>query len=282
MRKPEVTIALPTFNRSHFLKSSIPSVLSQSMTNFELLILDDASTRKTRAVVESFRDKRIRYYRNQKNIGMLANWNRSIKLSRGQYLLILGDDDALASDFLATSLKAFKRYPRLGFTFSHCNKIDLNGHVIKRWGNNFPPAGRLTSKEYLISTIRFESNLTNSTTTLLRKEALVKTGGFKAEYGANTFDFNKWIKIAENFDVYFIDRVLANYRVHPEQFTNLHWYRSRRQTGKIGTYLEIIGTAAYLLKSQQLTIPERANVARKVVEIDKKLSVLLKMIIPEL
>src|SRR5258708_6443684 len=90
---PKVTVCLPTYNRAHYLREAIESVLSQTFQDFELLICDNASTDETSEVVKSFRDARIRYVRHSRNINMPKNWVYAVNESTGQYCGILSDDD---------------------------------------------------------------------------------------------------------------------------------------------------------------------------------------------
>ena len=89
----KVTVAIPTYNRAHYLPEAIESVLAQTFQDFELLILDNASTDNTPELVKSFKDERIRYVRNQTNIGMFGNCNKALELARGEYVIIFHDDD---------------------------------------------------------------------------------------------------------------------------------------------------------------------------------------------
>lgn len=279
---PRITVAIPTYNRAKYLPQAVQSVLNQTLKDFELLIADNASTDETGNITKSFKDERIVYHKNKKNIGMMNNWNRCIDLSEGKYLLILGDDDKLYPNFLEESYRVHKRYPDLGFSFSHCNKVDANGQYLARWGYDFLPAGYSEGWKYLDYTIKFGCNLTNSSTVLLNKSVFKKVGKFEAEYATNTFDFNMWIKIVSKFSVYFIDEVLSDYRIHPEQVSELHW--RRKKTGKIGTYLEIYGAISELLSNREyIKIPGKKEfLSKSVKEINKELARLLTGVLPEL
>lgn len=233
-----VTVAIPTFNRSRFIGKTIESVLEQTYQDFELLIINNASTDNTESVVRSFTDKRVHYVKNEKNIGIIGNWNKCIQLSSGKYLVILGDDDIFLKRFLEESVDVHNTHPTVGFTFTHCNKVDEAGNFIKRWGYNFTPAGHLKELDYLFYTLDYEACLTNSSTVLLKREVFNSVGEFRVEFARNVFDFNMWIRIASCYDTFFIDEVLCDYRIHDDQVSQLHW--RKKKTGKIGTYLELL------------------------------------------
>lgn len=277
-----VTIAIPTYNRALFLRDALSSAISQTHRAAEIIVIDNNSSDNTKEVVNAFQDKRISYFKNNRNIGMIGNWNKSIQLSSGSHLLILGDDDVLHPDFLKESIKVHSQYDNLGFSFSHCNKVDLDGRYLMKWGYDFPPDGCLSSFDYLWWTVKYGCCLTNSSTVLINKQALKRAGGFKPMFGANTFDFNTWIRIASLYDVYFINQVLANYRLHPNQISEMHWRRQNIPTGKIATYLEILNIFPYLLEHPALDKKKKNYLLRRITEIDKELTKLLTKILPEL
>lgn len=92
---PKVSIILPTYNGSKWIHKSISSILEQSFTDWELLVLDDGSTDETKEVVLSFTnsDSRILYIKNELNIGLQKTLNKGIKMARGQYIARIDDDD---------------------------------------------------------------------------------------------------------------------------------------------------------------------------------------------
>lgn len=90
---PKVSILVPVFNAERFIADTIAAVLAQTYTDFELILLDDASTDKTAEIVKSFTDERIVYVRNTENLGISANRNKLISMARGEYIAVLDHDD---------------------------------------------------------------------------------------------------------------------------------------------------------------------------------------------
>lgn len=268
----KTTIAIPTYNRSNYIGESIASVLGQTDTNFELLIVDNASTDNTQKVVKSFTDDRIRYIKNKENIGIINNWNKCVSEARGKYLMILGDDDVLHKDFLRLSVEVHNQNENIGFTFSHCNKVDSGGSFIQRWGYDFVPAGFLRGPKYLFYTLDHEACLTNSSTVLLKKEVFNKLGNFQVEFARNVFDFNMWVRIASQYDVFFIDKILCDYRIHSHQVSQIHW--GEKQTGKIGSYLELLHILS-ILQIKNFQFENKDYVAQKLDILTKRLGAYL-------
>src|SRR3954470_1068595 len=94
-RRPRVSIGLPVYNGQRFLAPAVSSLLAQTFADFELVICDNASTDDTEAICRRFaeRDPRVRYHRNEQNVGAAPNFNRALALSTGQYFKWAAHDD---------------------------------------------------------------------------------------------------------------------------------------------------------------------------------------------
>ncbi|MFA5023121.1 MAG: glycosyltransferase family 2 protein, partial [Candidatus Paceibacterota bacterium] len=92
--RPKVSINIATYNRGHFLPMAIESILKQSFTNWEIIIVDDGSTDNTAQVIEKYLiDPRIHYFKNDQNLGICATRNRALQESAGEYLAVLDSHD---------------------------------------------------------------------------------------------------------------------------------------------------------------------------------------------
>jgi len=115
-----VSVIIPTYNRAHLIRKAIQSVLNQTYRNFEVIIVDDGSTDNTAKVVESFKDKRIKYLRHEKNQGAPAARNTGIEIAKGQYIGFLDSDDEWLPGKLEKSLREFQiSPPEVGLVYSN-------------------------------------------------------------------------------------------------------------------------------------------------------------------
>jgi glycosyltransferase involved in cell wall biosynthesis len=96
---PKISVCIPAYNNESFIAEAIESVLAQSFGDFELLVIDDCSLDRTRQIVASFatRDSRIVLLENSRNLGMVHNWNRCLKVARGEFIKFLFGDDLLSA-----------------------------------------------------------------------------------------------------------------------------------------------------------------------------------------
>ena len=115
---PLVTVTIPTYNRAALLTKTIRSVLDQSLADIELFISDNASTDDTAAVVASFHDSRVRYLRNDTNLGHLFNLSRGLRLGTAPFLTVLPDDDVMLPGNLERKLRLLQSDSRLGVAHS--------------------------------------------------------------------------------------------------------------------------------------------------------------------
>ena len=129
---PLISITIPSF-KIKFLKEAIESILAQTYNNWELIIVDDASPEDIKSVVDKFDDKRIKYFRNEKNCGaidVVDNWNICLKHCSGEYVICMGDDDMLTPDCLEEYGKLIEKYPGLHVYHAMTDVSDENGNVI--------------------------------------------------------------------------------------------------------------------------------------------------------
>ena len=132
---PLVSIGLFVYNGERFIDEAIASILNQTFTDFELIISDNASTDQTGEIAQSYalRDKRIRYYRNEKNIGAGRNVRRVYELATGKYFKQAAVDDLLEPDFLRQCVEILERDPGCVLVYAATKEIDENGAFIKNY-----------------------------------------------------------------------------------------------------------------------------------------------------
>lgn len=127
-----ISITIPAYKLS-FLREAIESCLNQTYSNFELIIVDDASPEDLLSVVQEFNDERIHYYRNEKNCGaidVVVNWNKCLEYATGDYIICMGDDDKLLPNCLEDYTRLINKYPGLGVYHTWTQLINEDGNFI--------------------------------------------------------------------------------------------------------------------------------------------------------
>ena len=130
---PRVSIGLPVYNGERYLKESLDSILSQTYEHFELIISDNASTDHTQEVCQEYanKDQRIKYFRNQKNLGAAKNYNRVFKLSTGKYFKWAAHDDVIAPIYLERCVEIFDQESDIVLSFPRIAYIDERGKIFQ-------------------------------------------------------------------------------------------------------------------------------------------------------
>jgi glycosyltransferase involved in cell wall biosynthesis len=124
-------IVIPTYNRRVFIERAINSVQSQKHTNWNLFILDNASTDDTEEFVKGLLSEKIHYIRNESNIGLVRNWHKALThVGNEKYIVLLGDDDELGEEFLVKANEAINLFPKLGM-YSSATYINNRGEISK-------------------------------------------------------------------------------------------------------------------------------------------------------
>ena len=244
-RSAKVTVGIPTYNRSGLLRTAIESVLAQSVTQFQLVISDNASSDDTEATVMSFRDPRIHYTRTDRNIGMSNNFNRIIELANTEFLVILPDDDLLRPDYLASVVPVLERYDRVGVIHTGFDLIDGNGDVVERGKmllETREPLTIETGDQFLDRSMRQAWTLCWSSA-LFRRDAVVAAGGLPIE-AEPLGDIPLYMKLALDWDFACIARSLVAFRIHAETASEVFASESPLSSSIFEIRMRFLETAA--------------------------------------
>jgi glycosyltransferase involved in cell wall biosynthesis len=212
---PLVSIIIPTFDRPHYLQEAIDAALAQTHANVEVLVFDNGTLDETLAVGEEAarRDPRVRFRRNERNLGMSGNFNALGAAARGEFLVAIGDDDRLLPDFVARLVAVMR--PDVRVAFSNHYLIDSQGRRLepesiaysRRYGRDALPAGVLQNSE----AAAWRQSIPMSASLL--RTADMQRLGFREDL--NTPDAEFFIRLAtEGARFVFLPDYLMEYRVH--------------------------------------------------------------------
>lgn len=148
---PKVSVCIPTYGRAHILPKVIGSVLSQTFEDFEIFVSDDASPDNTGEIVMGLSDPRIRYHRNNKNLGVRDNWNFAVKNARGKYVFKLDDDDYIHPYFLEKTISLLEKRHNIGsvYTGFYYAKDYNGGWIEKVVDEAVPEEGCIKGVDYI-------------------------------------------------------------------------------------------------------------------------------------
>lgn len=217
----DVTVGIPTWNRSSLLGTAIESVLRQTYRRFTLIVSDNASTDDTADVVASFRDRRLVYRPLEHNIGRAENMNRLIAMAETEFLLLLGDDDQLHPDHLSLTVGALQRWPSAGLAHSGCLVVDSRGVTLDqaRFIKSKHPVVFESGPELLERSMNSGWTACFSSA-VFRRAALIEADGLRLEDG-EIDDLPLLMRIATTWGSIYVNRPLATMRSHAEASSSL-------------------------------------------------------------
>ncbi len=206
---PAVSVIIPTYNRGKLLCKAIKSVLQQTFSDFELIVVDDASTDQTRATIEQFQDSRIRYFRHERNAGVCKTRNTGLAAAQGDYVAFLDSDDEWAPDKLEKQVARFQQSSQeVGVIYSWLTIVDEQQQPQK----NRQPTLRGKVQEDLL----YSNFIGTPSTVMVKREYLENTEGFDVRMRCCE-DWDLWLQLARQCEFDFIAEPLVKYLDHSEQ-----------------------------------------------------------------
>ena len=206
---PKISVLLSSYNHEAFVQEAIDSVLQQSFGDFELIILDDASSDRSWDVISRNDDPRIRAYRNASRIGAVNSANWAIEeLVRGEFVAIHHSDDAWTPTKLERQLAAFEADPALGAVFTWVQVIDECGTQLENDWFNRPSAKRWT----LLAELFQEENHLAHPSALIRRECYASSGLYNPLL-VQTPDADMWCRLLLAWPIEIIPEKLTHHRL---------------------------------------------------------------------
>lgn len=216
-RVPRVSVCIPTYNMASFLGECIASVLAQTIDDVEVIVCDNRSTDATNEVVERFKDERIRFFVNERNLGLFGNFNRTIAHARGEYVKFLCADDRLDARYLERALALFQAHPTVGIVTALHTWIDVDGRVIARHAPARLAGPVVVPADEMHRRAPWHHNeIGTPSHAMVRREALERVGGFDLAYEIAA-DWELWVRIFGAYGAGFLRDYLVEIRIHSTQ-----------------------------------------------------------------
>lgn len=212
LSKPRVSVLTPIYNTNiGHLCECIESIINQTFTDFEFIILNDSpDNKRLKKIIGTYDDKRIKYYENEKNIGISASRNRLLDLARGEYIAIFDHDDISMPDRLARQVAFLDAHPNVGVV---SGLLQCFGDRNDVWQN---PESDIEIKLGLT-----ENCFIAHTAAMIRKSVLDKHNIRYEEKYTPAEDYRLWTRLMDFTDFYNIQTPLVKYRWYSENTTNL-------------------------------------------------------------
>ena len=208
-----VSICIPTYNSEMYIEECLESVIDQSYKNLEIIISDNNSEDNTLEILNRLKVDNMKIYKNNSNLGMVANFNIVSNLANGEYLKFLASDDKLDKFSIEKLIEPFNNYENLVLTSSAKKIINSNSEIIFKQISSLKTG--IYKGENIIQKILFSGRnpVGEPSTALVKKKAIDYVGGFNSPFPM-TLDIDFWISILNQGDLFYINEPLASFRVH--------------------------------------------------------------------
>ncbi len=205
MRTPEISVILPVFNGEKYLREAVKSILAQSFTDFELIIIDDGSIDKSSETIDSFNDPRISVLKNEKNMGLIYSLNRGLSEAKGKYIARMDGDDTACVDRLKTQSEFMESNPEIGLCGTFVKRF---GSILRRGLLKLP----VSNDEIKANSLFFCSFV--HPTVMFKRELFVKNDLKYSQDFKGTEDYNLWVEmIDKGVKTANIPKPLLKYRI---------------------------------------------------------------------
>lgn len=233
-----VSVCIPTYNGARYLEACLDSVLGQTYSDIEILVVDDGSTDTTFEILERYaaNDQRIRLVRNKNNLGLVGNWNRCIELAQGEWIKFVFQDDLIAPTCVEEMLAASTQDTWLTVCRREFLFEDGTPEETRRYYEQHPNPERVFGAgiAYVPPEAVCEAAIDlfgvnffgEPTATLIRREAFARHGLFNPEL-AMICDMEYWVRVAAHHGFAYLPKTLASFRVHAGS-TSAHHFAKRK------------------------------------------------------
>jgi|GEM_PF-420147 len=224
---PKVTVLIPVFNGEKYLKECLDSILTQTFTDLECLLIDDGSTDGSEAVIKSFADPRVRYVKNEKNLGIANTRNKGFDLARGEYVAFIDCDDVSVPDRLEKQVAFMEAHPEAGICGGFMQSMEADGTLIQNAIWDGPTDYEATAADLAVSCTLWNPTL------ITRKSVVLDNALYhNPDYVAGS-DLDWYTRMAKVTKLANLPEILTYYRKHSAQITTHRKFVSRRNSNNL-------------------------------------------------
>ena len=211
---PLISVVIPVYNNETTIQETIESVLSQSFSDLELIVINDGSQDSTLKIVSSILDPRLKVF-SYPNAGLAATRNRGVSHASGEYISFIDADDLWTQDKLEAQFKALQANPQAAVAYSWTDWIDEFGQFLR-------PGGHISVNGDVFATLLVRDFVESGSNPLIRTEALAEVGGFDESLPA-VEDWDMWLRLAAGYEFVCVPSPQILYRVSSSSMSSNVW-----------------------------------------------------------
>lgn len=213
---PVVSVLMPVYNGERYLHQAVDSILGQTLTNFEFIIINDGSTDNTAEILDGYKDPRIVRLNNGKNIGLVGSLNRGLAEARGELIARMDADDVSYPDRLVEEVSFLSSHPEVGLVSTNFYLIDSRSEIIGGLGLNKLLKGEQVEWEL------YWGNPVVHPSVMFRASLIRSVGGYPPGYLYYAEDYALWLRLALSTKLVVLEKPLLYLRKHDLNVTRVH------------------------------------------------------------
>jgi glycosyltransferase involved in cell wall biosynthesis len=246
---PKVSVIVPNYNHSLYLKERIDSILNQTYQNFELILLDDCSTDNSRDILDNYAShpKVSGVYLNDKNSGnTFLQWAKGIALAKGEYIWLAESDDYADSSFLQETVGLIDAHPNAVMCLTGSKAVDKNSKILRKDFDKWKETSEFkifNGIDYIGHNLAYRNSVYNASMVIFRKNASQNLDHLfqQLKYSG---DWLFWIELAQYGDVIEVRKKLNYFRQHPNKVT----FRGRKNGMSLSNDIKVYEYLFYKIK----------------------------------
>jgi glycosyltransferase involved in cell wall biosynthesis len=250
LEKPLVTVILTTYNQEKYIEETLTSVFYQTYPYIQLIVVDNASTDRTLAIIESFKASApaFQVIRNYTNEGLCKAFNQGLSIANGKYMIDLSGDDIMMPDRIEKQVEAFEKLPdEFAVVFSNALYIDEKGaRLHHHYGVDVHEKALSPIPSGDVYKNILEKYFICTPTMMMRTTTLNQMGGYDENLLFEDFDF--WIRSSVLFKYFYLDEILTQKRIHPSSLSTKVYQKG---SGMLASYYAVCNKAYDLNRDQQ-------------------------------
>lgn len=210
LKLPKVSVIMGAYNEEKFLNEAVDSILNQTFGDFEFIIVNDGSTDRTQAILDSYHDPRMMIIINDENLGRSEARNKAISMAKGEYIAIMDADDISLPERLEREVKFLDNHDNIAAVGTYFFNINEKGGIagITKF---------LTENDDMEKGL-MRGNIIENSTVMLRKSCFDYVGGYREEFeGAEDYDL--FLRLSEHFKLANLKEPLFKRRINPASFS---------------------------------------------------------------
>lgn len=228
MKKPKITVLMPVYNAQQYLNEAIDSILNQTFTDFEFLIINDGSTDGSKKIILSYKDPRIRYLENKKNLGVTKTLNRGLRLAKGEYIARMDADDISLPNRFKKQVEFIEKNLQVAVCGTWARLIGNKSHNNDIWKS---PSDFQSIKSLAL----FYSPIYHPTV-LIRNNMLKRYNLSYNPSFTHAEDYELWVRIMKKAKVANLKEVLLFHRIHPGEVGNIYKQTQVESANRVRLY----------------------------------------------